>query len=128
MNYALLADGAWGGYMKTMIRGKTQKERTSYKPSFVPFMGLSPYVEEQYSNLQYADTITIDPHKSGFCPYPAGALCYRNGDMRYFIAFLHPEVYHGEDDPTMGVYGIEGSKPGAAPTAVFASHKVSKNR
>ena len=90
----------------------------------MPFMPLTKYVTEQYNNLQKADTITLDPHKSGFCPYPAGALCYRNEAMKSFIAIMHPEVFHGEGDPTMGVYGIEGSKPGAAPTAVLASHQV----
>ena len=54
--------------------------------SFVPWMPLSDYVEEQYQHIQLADTITVDPHKSGFCPYPSGALCYRNEEMRYFVA------------------------------------------
>jgi hypothetical protein len=41
-------------------------------------------------------------------------LCYRNGAMRDLIAFTASVVYHGGVDPTVGVYGIEGSKPGAA--------------
>ena len=132
LNFALLADGAWGGYFKTMLIGtpgsdrrrKNHKEDKRKLDGFVPYCELSPYVEEQYQHIQFADTITIDPHKSGFCPYPGGALCYRNGKMRYPIALFHPEVFHGEDDPTMGVYGIEGSKPGAAPAGILMSHNV----
>jgi hypothetical protein len=33
-------------------------------------------------------------------------------------------VYHGGVDPTVGVYGVEGSKPGAAAAAVYFSHKI----
>ena len=125
LNFALLADAAWGGYFKTMVLDPTESvNKASRHAGFIPSCPLTPYVEEQYKNIQLADTITIDPHKSGFCPYPAGSLCYRNGKMRYNIAVYHPEVFHGEDDPTMGVYGIEGSKPGAAPAGVLMSHNV----
>ncbi|WP_341234668.1 hypothetical protein [uncultured Sulfitobacter sp.] len=33
--------------------------------------------------------------------------------MRDLIAFTASVVYHGGVNPTVGVYGIEGSKPGA---------------
>ncbi|XP_063677576.1 L-tyrosine decarboxylase-like [Bolinopsis microptera] len=126
LNFALLADGAWGGYFKTMLIGAPAEDvmMNTASGSFVPYCKLSPYVEEQYRNIQLADTITIDPHKSGFCPYPGGALCYRNNKMRYPIAFSHPVVLNGEGDPNLGVYGIEGSKPGAAPAGILMSHKV----
>lgn len=124
LNFALLADGAWGGYFKTMVHGTAGTEPKHSNAGYVPHCPLTPFVEEQYKNIQLADTITIDPHKSGFCPYPGGALCYRNGKMRYNIAVFHPEVFHGADDPTMGVYGIEGSKPGAAPAGILMSHNV----
>ena len=83
LNFALLADGAWGGYFKTMLIGtpgsnkrkKQQKEDKRKLDGFVPYCELSPYVEEQYQYIQLADTITIDPHKPGFFPYPGGALC-----------------------------------------------------
>ena len=92
---------------------------------FVASLPLSPYMKSQYKALKHVDTITIDPHKAGYCVYPSGALCYRNGSMKGFITLAAPEVYHGENDPSVGVFGIEGSKPGAAATSVFLSHKVS---
>ena len=128
LNFALLADGAWGGYFKTMLIGSPGEDvvDSDFKQSdgYVPYCKLSPYVEEQYRNIQLADTITIDPHKSGFCPYPGGALCYRNNRMRYTVAYYHPAVYNGEDDPNLSLFGVEGSKPGAAPAGILMSHKV----
>ena len=40
----------------------------------------------QLSCMNEANSITLDPHKSGFCPYPAGGLLYRNGNIRKFLA------------------------------------------
>eukprot|EP00795_Rhopilema_esculentum_P016561 gene16561-7984_t len=106
-------------------RNLSTRYRHEVAPSdFVPDISLSPYVIEQYQALRMVDTITVDPHKAGFCVYPSGALCYRNGSMRSYIALAAPEVYHGEDDPSVGVYGLEGSKPGAAATSVLLSHNV----
>jgi len=70
------------------------------------------------------DSITVDPHKAGYVPYPAGALCYRNIEQRNLVTLAAPIVYHGGVDPTVGVYGVEGSKPGAAAAAVYLSHRV----
>jgi len=66
----------------------------------------------------------VDPHKSGYIPYPAGALCYRNGAMRDMVTFKAPYIVHDEGEPNVGIYGLEGSKPGAAVAAVYLSHKV----
>jgi hypothetical protein len=44
--------------------------------------------------------------------------------MRNLVSFTAPVVYHGGVDPTVGVYGVEGSKPGAAAAAVYFSHKI----
>src|SRR5437588_1970798 len=55
---------------------------------------------------------------------PAGALCYRNAAMRDLVTFSAPVVFHGGAEPTVGIYGIEGSKPGAAVAAVYLSHRV----
>jgi len=44
--------------------------------------------------------------------------------MRDLVSLKSPVVYHGGIDPTVGVYGVEGSKPGAAAAAVYLSHRV----
>lgn len=89
-----------------------------------PTRMLSPYVERQYRALPEADSVTVDPHKAGFVPYPAGALCYRDSRMRNLVTFKAPVVFHGAADPTIGVFGVEGSKPGAAATSVYLTHDV----
>lgn len=96
---------------------------------FVRDLGMSPgmtmgsYATRQYEALPRCDTITVDPHEAGFIPYAAGSLAYRNGAMRDVVAFTAPVVFHGGTVPSVGVYGIEGSKPGAA-AAVYLSHSV----
>ena len=102
---------------------KTNAMPTAEETGFVPEMYLSTYVHKQLSALHHCDTITIDPHKSGFCPYPAGALCYRDKTMNTFLQITTTVVYyHG--DMTLGDIGIEGSKPGAAAAGVMLANRV----
>ncbi len=67
--------------------------------------------------------LQYDPHKAGFIPYPAGALCYRNGKFRYAITF-NADYIHSNPDNNMGIFGLEGSKPGAAAAAVWMAHRT----
>ena len=53
-------------------------------------MTMSSYVTGQYKALGRADSITVDPHKGGYIPYPAGGLCYRNSAMRNLVSFTAP--------------------------------------
>lgn len=149
LEFSVHADAAWGGYFAALLRepkGRREERpaRAGHRTLWSPVGGggdvdrgievrdgeadpgivFSDYVRRQFTGLPQADTITVDPHKAGFVPYPAGALCYRNGGMRELISFKAPVVYHGGVDPTVGVYGIEGSKPGAAAAAVYLSHRV----
>jgi glutamate/tyrosine decarboxylase-like PLP-dependent enzyme len=127
LEFAIHVDAAWGGYFNTMLISNDDTDPTTFKPiddQAIVALPLSLYVTKQYKALHKADSITIDPHKAGYVPYPAGGLCYRNSAMRNIVAFTAPVVYHGGIDPTVGVYGVEGSKPGAAASAVYFSHKV----
>ncbi|ARV62790.1 decarboxylase [Nostocales cyanobacterium HT-58-2] len=124
LQFTVHADAAWGGYFATLLRTDADFYLPSPKDTAPPVSPLSAYVEEQFATLGQADSITVDPHKSGYIPYPAGALCYRNSAMRNLVTFVAPYVFHGEAEPTIGIYGIEGSKPGAAPAAVYLSHRI----
>jgi glutamate/tyrosine decarboxylase-like PLP-dependent enzyme len=122
LEFMIHADAAWGGYLASLIR---EDEAGSSPPAKrIAAIPLSDYVTQQFAALQHADSITVDPHKSGCIPYPAGALCYRNGAMRDMVTFTCPVFNHGDTEPMMGIYGLEGSKPGAAAAAVYLSHKV----
>lgn len=127
LNFVIHVDGAWGGYFASTLRGTVVKENIPADSSLqeTPVLDMSDYVKEQYGAIPSADSVTIDPHKSGYVPYPAGGLCYRNASMRYLVAFLAPEVYHGSEvDANMGLFGVEGSKPGAAAAGVYLSHRI----
>jgi glutamate/tyrosine decarboxylase-like PLP-dependent enzyme len=127
LEFAIHADAAWGGYYKTMLNSSDDSNPAFFKTvdeKTMATLPMSDFVKEQYLVLQQADSITVDPHKSGYVPYPAGGLCYRNSAMRNLVSFTAPVVYHGGVDPTVGVYGVEGSKPGAAAAAVYFSHTM----
>lgn len=128
LEFVIHVDAAWGGYFASLLRKPVNEATgTSYDPleQHTPVLQMSEYVTDQYKVIPHAESITIDPHKAGYIPYPAGGLCYRNSCMRNLVAFLAPEVYHGgEIDASMGVFGIEGSKPGASASGVYLSHRV----
>jgi glutamate/tyrosine decarboxylase-like PLP-dependent enzyme len=119
------ADAAWGGYHRSVVNNDfSMPAPGAALAEPPPAAPLSRHVARQFEVLGSADSITVDPHKSGYIPYPAGALCYRNAAMRDLVTFSAPVVFHGEAEPTVGIYGIEGSKPGAAAAAVYLSHRV----
>ncbi|UQC81238.1 uncharacterized protein CLUP02_06724 [Colletotrichum lupini] len=122
VSFAVHCDAAWGGYFASLLW-----ERGGRGPGdipYVPAMPLNPYTKTQLEALKHADSITIDPHKSGYINYPAGGLCYRDGRMRYLLTWTSPIVFHSDDDKgSMGVYGVEGSKPGASAVATWLTHQ-----
>ena len=59
--------------------------------------------------IRQADSVTVDPHKAAYVQYPAGALCYKDGRMRYLVTWTSPYISRGETtDTSIGVYGVEG--------------------
>ena len=127
LEFVLHVDGAWGGYFRSMLQDiDADLDTVDYGTNIDehPRLQLSEYVSRQLEAFSLTDSITIDPHKSGFIPYPAGGLCYRNGAMRGLIKYTAPVVFHKGVDKNVGAYGIEGSKPGAAAASVYLSHAV----
>ncbi len=127
LEFAIHADAAWGGYFASMLNSADESDPTSFKllsEDALAQLPMSTHDINQYKSLKFVDSITIDPHKAGYVPYPAGGLCYRNSAMRNLVSFTAPVIYHSDVEPTVGIYGVEGSKPGAAAAAVYFSHKV----
>ena len=122
LNFMVHADAAWGGYFRAMLVGDDPPDGGTVPA--VPVLAMSEYVQAQYEALAHADSVTVDPHKGGYIPYPAGALCYRNAALRDSISLRAPVVFHSQTEPTVGVYGVEGSKPGSAAAAVWLAHRV----
>ncbi|KXH51499.1 hypothetical protein CNYM01_07651 [Colletotrichum nymphaeae SA-01] len=122
VSFAVHCDAAWGGYFASLLWGRDGRGPGDIP--YVPAMPLNPYTKTQLEALKHADSITIDPHKSGYINYPAGGLCYRDGRMRYLLTWTSPIVFHpGDDKGSMGVYGVEGSKPGASAVATWLTHQ-----
>ncbi len=119
--FHLHCDAAWGGYLKTMLVPPSGYAASD--SGYVPNLPMSEFGSRQFANLQFADTITIDPHKAGFIPYPAGSLCYRNEKLKNMITF-NAAYIHSNPELNMGIYGVEGSKPGASAAAVWMAHRV----
>jgi len=62
-----------------------------------------------YSNPFCESTITLDPHKSGYVPYPAGGLCIRDERHRFLTTWTSPFINVNQgNDIAMGIYGVEG--------------------
>lgn len=79
--------------------------------------------------LSGTDSITIDPHKLGYVPYPAGAILFRDRRSRELVAIDPPYLTPSQglssaEDLFLGRFVFEGSKPGAAAASVWLSHKV----
>lgn len=133
LNFIVHADGAWGGYFASMIRDPppgfvsnrdVDDVDTEAGRDFVPTVTLRDSTVAQFRALEHADSITIDPHKAGYIPYPAGGLCYRDGRMRYLLTWTAPYLHDSDEGESIGIYGVEGSKPGAPAAAVYLHHAV----
>ncbi|MFE8968360.1 pyridoxal phosphate-dependent decarboxylase family protein [Streptomyces albogriseolus] len=123
VSYPIHVDAAWGGYFAAMKRIPSPPG-DGQLPGPTPDLVMSGYANRQYDCLNRADSITIDPHKAGFVPYPAGGLCYRNGTQKNLVSFAAPYIDQGSSTAGVGLYGVEGSKPGAAAASVYLSHRV----
>jgi glutamate/tyrosine decarboxylase-like PLP-dependent enzyme len=126
--FHLHADAAWGGYAASITRGAGGERRTyeetlaDYAPEAWPSEG----VYRALCALERTDSVTIDPHKLGYMPYPAGSISFRDKRVRDLVSVDAPYLFHagGSDSAYLGRSIFEGSKPGAAAAGVWMSHKV----
>ena len=127
LDFLIHCDAAWGGYFCTMIRDPKDKNKKVElsQEGFVPELPLSTFVKRQLDRLKDVDTITLDPHKSGFCVYPAGAIAYRKARINDVLSSMveaDTPYYYGSTN--LGNWGIEGSKPGSSAAAVYMANRV----
>ncbi|MEX2217743.1 MAG: hypothetical protein WD749_03205 [Phycisphaerales bacterium] len=81
--------------------------------------------------LGECDSITVDPHKMGYIPYPAGAVCFRSDLVKpiarqeaAYIVESAGGVEAERRSEGIGAYTLEGSRPGSAAAAVWLSHSL----
>lgn len=104
----------------------------------------SPEVGNAFVAFPEADSITVDPHKMGYVPYPCGCVAFRNDRVRLFVLQRAPYVTSSSLDPLLHTpprhrqiegpggrvvidsfspFILEGSKPGAAAAALWLAVK-----
>ena len=117
LSFVIHADAAWGGYFASMLPRKMPQRLpgTPDFPDYIPHVGLRDDTAAELRSMELVDSITIDPHKAGYVPYPAGSLCYRDGRMRYLLTWTAPYINQGADGESIGVYGVEGRYAFATP-------------
>lgn len=117
--FHLHIDAAYGGFFRSVILDDIYK--------VIPFEtldGISPFVYTALKDMQEADSITIDPHKQGSVSYGAGAVVYKDEKLRQAILNTAPYTYHITDKPNIGMFALEGSRPGAMAAACYLTYKV----
>lgn len=137
-SFWLHGDAAYGGYLRTVtipkriglgaptstVRiGDASREITLKLPEHEECAALEV--------MHRCDSVTIDPHKLGYIPYPAGAICFRSNLVKPLMRQVAPYLEDAPGDidterfsETVGLYVLEGSKPGASAAAVWLSHTL----
>ncbi len=132
MAFLMHSDACYGGYAASLAwradgtRRPSEEIRTDLDLDW-PDDGWIASLEA----LGAADSVSIDPHKLGYVPYPAGAFLLQDRRARDLVAVDPPYLVpprtalEGEgEERFIGRFILEGSKPGAAAAAVWLSHKV----
>lgn len=118
-NFHLHVDAAYGGFIRSVILDKDY--------SVLPYrkdMHIKEFTYRQLSLLGEADSITIDPHKHGMISYGAGAVLYKNEEQRSVLLNTAPYTYHKQDKPNIGMWSLEGSRPGAMAAACWLTYRM----
>jgi len=118
-NFHLHIDAAYGGFLRAAIMDDQY--------TLIPYsadLHLSEYTYRQLNVMKYADSITIDPHKQGAISYGAGAVLYKNEELKQVVLNTAPYTYHKLDKPNIGMFSLEGSRPGAMAAACYLTYKV----
>jgi glutamate/tyrosine decarboxylase-like PLP-dependent enzyme len=129
LTFSLHCDAAYGGYIAACFRSAGGEFR-SLSEMQSEYAGWPPEeVYKSYAAIKDVDSVTVDPHKLGFVPYPAGAIVFRDGRVKDLVAqdaayALGGRTVRQPGEVYIGKYILEGSKPGAAAAATFLSHRV----
>ena len=126
-------DAAYGGYARSIFINSDNGEIRPLKEIRKEFSHHTlewpcQKVYDAFVAVSEADAVTIDPHKLGYIPYPAGAIIFKDKNAKPATLCKAPYINNttqgDNDDVYIGSYILEGSKPGAAAAACWLAHKV----
>jgi glutamate/tyrosine decarboxylase-like PLP-dependent enzyme len=130
VTFHIHSDACYGGYAASLLIASdgTRRSGSRIRKDIDADFPSDEWVASMQA-LAEADSVTIDPHKLGYTPYPAGAIVYRDRRARELVATDPPYLMPTPGSPSaedmfLGRFILEGSKPGAAAAAVWLSHKV----
>lgn len=140
VSFYVHVDAAYGGYVRSMFLDE-QDRFMEYDALIARYRadGIVPdgvvwpkrAVYDGFKAMEQADSITVDPHKVGYVPYSAGAICMKDKRIvdlvSYHAAYVFEEVAEEADTEAQVVLGssiMEGSKAGATAAAVWAAHRL----
>lgn len=130
VTFHIHSDACYGGYAASILCSNDGGRKTAAQiREDIDADFPSDELVASLDALSQADSITIDPHKLGYVPYPAGAILFRDKRARELVAIDPPYLLptqglDSSNDLFLGRFIFEGSKPGAAAAAVWMSHKV----
>ncbi len=117
--FHLHIDGAYGGFFRSLLLDEDG--------STIPYANAgiaNEYTYNQLKAIEQSDSITIDPHKQGLISYGAGAVLYKNEAIKNILLNTAPYTYHIQDKPNIGMFSLEGSRPGAMAAACYLTYKT----
>ena len=145
-SFWLHVDAAWSGYLRSLFTPQIDLNGIQEFVSRDLELGRGRYhkdlrlswgdreVYSAFAAFPRADSITVDPHKLGYVPYPCGVASYKNDLVRQFLTeeipylsdvhFEDVDSRHHRAPESVGPYILEGSKPGAAVAACWLSHRM----
>jgi glutamate/tyrosine decarboxylase-like PLP-dependent enzyme len=131
VTFHIHSDACFGGYAASLTRAPGGSRHTP--EAIREILGTTQWPTDQWvrslSALEGADSVSIDPHKLGYVPYPAGAFLLKDKRGRELVSTDPPYLAvatsrENGEQPVIGRFIFEGSKPGASAAATWLSHKT----
>lgn len=133
----LHADGAYGGYLRSMMIPERIGLGDSEADAVIRGVSQRIHLDlpeqkacDAFAVLGECDSVTIDPHKLGYIPYPAGAISFKSALIKPLVRQVAPYLQEKSESfeeelrsDQVGMFSLEGSKPGAIAAAVWLSHR-----